>query len=88
MDTLAGLIDRLFTVDMKMWDNQELLYAIRKMSFDEFKTTYFETEEGAKLLQEKLDAYLAGLDEQLKTMSDDIRRYAEQAIKQYKENIR
>ena len=37
MDTLGGIIDKLFTVDMKMWNNQEILYKIRRMTFDEYK---------------------------------------------------
>lgn len=49
-DTLGGLIDKLFTADMKMWDNQELLYEIRRMSFEEYKEKYFSNEDGAKLL--------------------------------------
>lgn len=53
-DTLGNVIDKLVTVDMKMWDNQELLYEIRKMSFDEYKLKYFENENGAKLLWEIL----------------------------------
>ena len=53
-DTLGTLIDKLTTVDLKMWNNQEILYEIRKMSFDEYKKKYFENEEGAKLLWETL----------------------------------
>jgi hypothetical protein len=49
-DTLGGIIDKLVTVDMKMWDNQELLYEIRKMSFDEYKKKYFSDEGGAEKL--------------------------------------
>lgn len=49
-DTFGGLIDKLITIDMKMWDNQELLYEIRRMSFDEYKIKYFNNEEGGKLL--------------------------------------
>lgn len=49
-DTLGGLIDKLLTADLKMWNNQELLYEIRKMSFEEYKAKYFESEEGAELL--------------------------------------
>ena len=49
-DTLGNVIDKLVTVDMKMWDNQELLYEIRKMSFEEYKKKYFEDEQGAILL--------------------------------------
>jgi RNAse (barnase) inhibitor barstar len=40
-DTLGGLIDKLITIDMKMWTNQEMLYEIRRMkSVDEFKAKY------------------------------------------------
>lgn len=46
-DTLGNVVDKLVTIDMKMWDNQELLYEIRKMSFDEYKSKYFEDEKGA-----------------------------------------
>lgn len=54
MDTLGSLIDKLCTVDLKMWNNQELLYKIRKMTFEEYKKEYFENEEGAKKLWESL----------------------------------
>ncbi len=53
-DTLGTLIDKLTTVDLKMWNNQEILYEIRRMSFEEYKKKYFESEEGAKLLWETL----------------------------------
>jgi hypothetical protein len=54
MDTLGSLIGKLITVDMKMWHNQELLYEIRRMTFDEYKEKYFLNEEGANLLWESL----------------------------------
>ena len=53
-DTLGSLIDKLTTVDLKMWNNQELIYEIRRMSFEEYKEKYFDTEDGAKLLWERL----------------------------------
>lgn len=53
-DTLGSLVDKLTTVDLKMWNNQELLYDIRRMTFEEYKIKYFETEEGAKNLWECL----------------------------------
>ena len=53
-DTLGGLIDKLFTVDMKMWNNQEFLYEIRRMSFEEYKEKYFSNEQGANNLWESL----------------------------------
>jgi len=49
-DTLGSLIDKLTTVDLKMWNNQELLYEIRRMTFEEYKVKYFDTEEGAENL--------------------------------------
>lgn len=49
-DTLGSLIDKLNTSDLKMWDNQELLYEIRRLTFDEYKKKYFETKDGAELL--------------------------------------
>lgn len=53
-DTLGNLIDKLTTVDLKMWNNQELLYEIRRMNFEEYKDKYFSSEEGAKNLWETL----------------------------------
>ena len=41
MDTLGSVIDKLVTIDMKMWNNQELLFDIRRMTFEEFKSRYF-----------------------------------------------
>lgn len=49
-DTLGGIIDKLITIDMKMWDNQELLYEIRRMTFDEYKEKFFNNEDGSKKL--------------------------------------
>lgn len=53
-DTLGNVVDKLITVDMKMWNNQELLYEIRRMSFDEYLDKYFKSEDGAKNLWEVL----------------------------------
>lgn len=53
-DTLGSLIDKLLTVDLKMWNNQEILYEIRRMTFDEYKDKYFSGEEGALELWESL----------------------------------
>ena len=53
-DTLGNVIDKLVTVDMKMWDNQELLYEIRRMNFEEYKEKYFDSEDGANKLWEVL----------------------------------
>ena len=44
-DTFGGLVDKLITVDMKMWNNQEFLYEVRRVDFDEFKEKFTSTEE-------------------------------------------
>jgi hypothetical protein len=49
-DTLGSLVDKLTTIDLKMWNNQEMLYEIRRMTFEEYKAKYFDTEEGAQKL--------------------------------------
>lgn len=51
-DTLGGLIDKLFTADMKMWVNQDLFYEIRRMSFEDFNQKFMTTEEGRRELWE------------------------------------
>lgn len=53
-DTLGSLIDKLTTVDLKMWNNQELIYEIRRMTFEDYKKTFFDTEEGALKLWDHL----------------------------------
>lgn len=53
-DTVGTLVDKLTTVDLKMWNNQDILYEIRRMSFGEYKQKYFNNEDGAKLLWETL----------------------------------
>lgn len=53
-DTIGGLIDKLITADLKMWNNQEILYEIRRMTFDEFKSKYFNDERGAEKLWDTL----------------------------------
>jgi RNAse (barnase) inhibitor barstar len=53
-DTLGGLVDKLITADMKMWNNQEELYKIRKMTFEDYQKEYFNDQEGALRLWECL----------------------------------
>ena len=48
-DTIGSLIDKLATVNQKMFMAQEELYIVRKMSFEEFQAAYG-TEEGMKKL--------------------------------------
>jgi hypothetical protein len=44
---LARLIDELVSKDIDMWNNQEMLYEIRRMSFQEYKLRYFSSHDGA-----------------------------------------
>jgi hypothetical protein len=48
-DTIGSLIDKLATVNQKMFLAQEELYVVRRMTFEEFKTVYG-TEEGLQKL--------------------------------------
>lgn len=50
MDTIGSLFDKLATINLKMWNNQEILYEIRRMNFEKFKAKYFDTKDGAKKL--------------------------------------
>ena len=70
-DTLGGLVDKLCTVDLKMWNNQELLYEIRRMSFEEYKEKYFSDEKGAQLLWEGIKK-CCDLNVQRNTLMDEI----------------
>ena len=54
MDTIGSLIDKLATVNQKMFINQEMLYAIRRMTFDEFRVAYLDTEAAARSLFDRL----------------------------------
>lgn len=49
METIGSLIDRLITVDTKMWVAQEDFYHIRHMTFEQFLEKYSK-EEGMRLL--------------------------------------
>lgn len=39
-DTFGSLVDKLATVNQKMFVNQELLYDIRRMTFEEFRLKF------------------------------------------------
>ena len=80
MDTFGGLIDKLFTADMKMWNNQEVLYKIRRMTFDEYKKEYFSSEEGAKELWDQLKK-VCDLNVQRNQLIDEIDQYLIDIIK-------
>lgn len=48
-DTIGSLIDKLATVNQKLFMAQEDLYAIRKMTFEEFKESFGSDEALQKL---------------------------------------
>ena len=53
-DTLGSLIDKLCTVDLKMWNNQEILYEIRRLTFKEFQVKYLSKEKDQKIFYETI----------------------------------
>jgi len=53
-DTLGGLIDKLFTIDAKLWNNQELLYEIRRMTFEQFRQKFMASDGGQQKLWKAL----------------------------------
>lgn len=53
-DTMGSVIDKLITVDMKMWHNQEFLYEVRRVSFEEFKNKFLSTEDEQLALFESI----------------------------------
>lgn len=53
-DTLGSLVDKLITIDMKMWNNQEMLYEIRRMTFEQFRKKYYLSDDGCEMLWECL----------------------------------
>lgn len=53
-DTLGGLVDKLITIDMKMWNNQEFLYEVRRMGFEEFEEKYTSSKEAKQSLYDSI----------------------------------
>jgi uncharacterized protein (UPF0303 family) len=70
-DSLGSLIDKLNTIDLKMYYNQDLIYEIRRMTFDDYKKAYFENEEGAQKLWSTLKK-ATDLNVQRNTLIDEI----------------
>ena len=48
--TLGSLIDKLTTINLKMWNNQEILYKIRRMTFEVFFNKYCKNKDSMKKL--------------------------------------
>lgn len=53
MDTIGSMIDKLATINQKMFLNQELLYEVRRMTCEQFVERY-STPEGLEALWETL----------------------------------
>jgi|SRR5579859_4354889 len=49
MDTVGSLVDKLATINQKMFMAQENLYVVRKMTFEEFKEAFGSNEGLEKL---------------------------------------
>jgi hypothetical protein len=80
-DTFGGLIDKLITADLKMWNNQEVFYEIRRMTFDQFKEKYLSSEEGNIELW-KILGKLADLNLQRNKLIDEVDEKLVALIKQ------
>jgi hypothetical protein len=74
-DTLGSLVDKLVTVDMKMWHNQEFLYEARRMNFEEFQAKFCSTEEAQLSLYESIKK-CCDLNYQRNVLIDEIDKYA------------
>lgn len=53
-DTVGSLIDKLFTVDSKMWCNQEMLHEIRRQDFEWFRNRFLKDDASNRELYEML----------------------------------
>lgn len=53
-DTVGSLIDKLFTVDSKMWCNQEMLHEIRRQGFEWFRNRFLKDDASNRELYEML----------------------------------
>mgnify|MGYP001602773655 FL=1 len=97
MKTLGFLVDQLSIVNLKMWNAQELLYKVRRMSYKEFLAFYSKEENLKELYEtfkkacdlniqrnnviEDIDGVLLELVEAIQTKSVDLSKLT---LKQYK----
>lgn len=54
-DTVGGLVDKLITVDTKLWDSQTIVYEIRRLTEKEFLNKYANNIEGLKTFYKELN---------------------------------
>jgi len=87
MDTFGNLIDKLITVNLKMWHNQEDLYIIRRMTPEQFTEKY-----GKDLTTlHKIIDRCCTLNVQRANLMDEIDKFLANAIehrKSYKDLVR
>jgi hypothetical protein len=70
MESVGSLVDRLSITNRKMWNVQDILYEIRRMSFEQFKEKY-STEKGLEELY-KIFKDACELNYQRNVLSSDI----------------
>jgi hypothetical protein len=70
-ETLGSVIDRLITVNLRMWSNQEILYEIRRLSFEEFLSKYHGDIDSMKSLYDLLQK-CCNINVQRNVLIDDI----------------
>lgn len=80
MDTFGNLVDKLITVSLKMWHNQEDLYAIRKMTPEQFEEKYGKD---LKNLHRIIDRCCT-LNVQRANLMDEVDKFFAEAIEQQK----
>lgn len=54
MDTVGSLVDKLATVNQKLFLSQEVLFEIRRMDYAAFKAKYLSDDEGGRALFDRL----------------------------------
>ena len=80
MQTLGFLIDQLNVVNLKMWNIQELLYEIRRMTQDDFLSKYDNPEDLKNLFDALKKA--CDLNVQRANVSDEIDSFVVALVKQ------
>lgn len=87
METLGSIIDRLVTVDMKMWYAQEEIYKIVKMEYEEFLERYGIPDSGGALELYTSLHKATDLNLQRNELIDEIDDEVSRQIKQGKGNV-
>jgi hypothetical protein len=79
MKTLGFLVDQLSVINLKMWNAQEFLYKIRRMSKDEFKAHYSKEENLDELYE--IFKKSCDLNVQRANVTDEIDQYMYDLVK-------